>query len=124
MPFSRQGLDFVLGQRSAVCNKKGREEKVRDMALSQRMDIRQVLAAAVFAATTSIASPLYLAVLSEQTASDAAWPAVEWAKTKTFCSSDLVVVPSDRVVPTGQKDMEIKNACVTSNWPRGGACCA
>lgn len=36
------------------------------------MDIRQVLAAAVFAATISIASPLYLAVLSEQTASDAA----------------------------------------------------
>lgn len=46
------------------------------MALSKRMDIRQVLAAAVFAATTSIASPLYLAVLSEQTASNAAWLAV------------------------------------------------
>ncbi len=46
------------------------------MALSKRMGIRQVLAAAVFAATTSIASPLYLAVISEQTASDADWLAV------------------------------------------------
>jgi hypothetical protein len=50
------------------------------MALSQRMDTRQVLAAAVFAATTLSASPLYLAVLSEQTASDADWLAVVGSK--------------------------------------------
>ena len=43
------------------------------MALSKRTDIRRVSAAAVFAATTSIAYPLYLAILSEQTASDPAW---------------------------------------------------
>jgi hypothetical protein len=44
------------------------------------MDTRQVLAAAVFAATTLSASPLYLAVLSEQTASDADWLAVVGSK--------------------------------------------
>jgi len=36
----------------------------------------RVFAAAVFAAATLNASPLYLAVLSEQTASDPAWLAV------------------------------------------------
>jgi len=46
------------------------------MALSKRMGIRQVLAAVVFAATTLSASPLYLEVISEQTASDADWLAV------------------------------------------------
>jgi len=51
---------------------KGTGREGARMALSKRMGIRQVLAAAVFAATTSIASPLYLAVISEQTASDAA----------------------------------------------------
>jgi len=51
---------------------KGTGREGARMALSQRMDIRQVLAAAVFAATTLSASSPYLAVLSEQTASDAA----------------------------------------------------
>lgn len=46
------------------------------MALSKRTDIRRVSAAAVFAAATLNASPLYRAVLSEQTASDTAWLAV------------------------------------------------
>jgi hypothetical protein len=46
------------------------------MALSKRTDIRRVSAAAVFAAATLNASPLYLAVLSEQTALEAAWRAV------------------------------------------------
>jgi hypothetical protein len=46
------------------------------MALSKRTDIRRVSAAAVFAAATLNASPLYLAAVSEQTFSDPVWRAV------------------------------------------------
>jgi len=57
-------------------NKRGREKKGACMALSKRTDIRRFSAAAFFAAATLNASPLYLAVLSEQTFSDPAWRAV------------------------------------------------
>ena len=64
------------------------------MALRKRTDIRRVSAAAVFAAATLNASPLYLAVLSEQTASDAAWLAV--AETLAECHGSETLIKNQK----------------------------
>lgn len=64
------------------------------MALSKRRDIKRFSAAAFFAAATLNASPLYLAVLSEQTASDAAWLAV--AETLAECHGSETLIKNQK----------------------------
>ncbi len=78
--------------------------------------MRRVSAAAVFAAATLNASPLYRAVLSEQTASDTAWLAVA----ETLAARLPVRVTSPQVTDDAGRIMDVSDDMVLLNiWHAG-----